>query len=74
MPNQMVEGWGMTTDGKNLIASDGTKNIFFLNSSDPSKMIKYISVAGNKEVYDQINELEYHNGFIYLMFGRNPLF
>jgi glutamine cyclotransferase len=28
MPNQMVEGWGMTTDGKNLIASDGTKNIF----------------------------------------------
>ncbi len=73
MPNQMVEGWGMTTDGKNLIASDGTKNIFFLNSSDPSKIIKYISVAGNKEVYDQINELEYHNGFIYSNVWQKPI-
>lgn len=73
MPNQMVEGWGMTTDGKYLIASDGTKNIFFLNSSDPSKMIKYISVAGNKEVYDQINELEYHNGFIYSNVWQKPI-
>lgn len=73
MPNQMVEGWGMTTDGKNLIASDGTKNIFFLNSSDPSKISKYISVAGNKEVYDHINELEYHNGFIYSNVWQKPI-
>lgn len=73
MPNQMVEGWGMTTDGKNLIASDGTKNIFFLNSSDPSKIAKYISVAGNKEVYDQINELEFHNGFIYSNVWQKPI-
>lgn len=73
MPNQMVEGWGMTTDGKNLIASDGTKNIFFLNSSDPSKISKYISVAGNKEIYDSINELEYHNGFIYSNVWQKPI-
>ncbi|MCI3938636.1 glutaminyl-peptide cyclotransferase [Chryseobacterium aahli] len=64
-PNVIGEGWGMTTDGKYLIVSDGTKNIYFLNPNDPSKMEKFISVAGNSEVYDQINELEYHKGFIY---------
>ena len=64
-PNVMGEGWGLTYDGKNLIASDGTKNIYFLSVSDPSKMVRYISVAGNTEAYDQLNELEYHNGFIY---------
>jgi glutamine cyclotransferase len=36
-------------------------------------MIKYISVAGNKEVYDQINELEYHNGFIYSNVWQKPI-
>lgn len=64
-PNVMGEGWGLTYDGKNLIASDGTKNIYFLDAADPSKMVRYISVAGNTEAYDQLNELEYHNGFIY---------
>ncbi|WHF51996.1 glutaminyl-peptide cyclotransferase [Chryseobacterium gotjawalense] len=64
-PNVMGEGWGLTYDGKDLIASDGTKNIYFLSVSDPSKMVRYISVAGNTEAYDQLNELEYHNGFIY---------
>jgi glutamine cyclotransferase len=65
IPNQMTEGWGLTTDGKHLIASDGTKNLFFLDPNNPSVVVKYISVAGNTKVYDQINELEYYNGFIY---------
>ena len=47
IPNVMGEGWGLTYDGKNLIASDGTKNLYFLDVNDPSKMVKYISVAGN---------------------------
>ena len=33
----MGEGWGLTYDGKNLIASDGTKNLYFLDVNDPSK-------------------------------------
>lgn len=72
-PNVIGEGWGMTTDGNNLIVSDGTKNIYFLSSADPSKMIKYISVAGNKEVYDSINELEYHNNSIYANVWQKPI-
>lgn len=64
-PNLVGEGWGLTYDNKNLILSDGTKNIYFLDVNDPSKMLRFISVAGNTEAYDQLNELEYHNGFIY---------
>lgn len=64
-PNVIGEGWGLTYDNKNLILSDGTKNIYFLDVKDPSKIVRYISVAGNTEAYDQLNELEYHKGFIY---------
>ncbi|RQP14297.1 MAG: glutamine cyclotransferase [Chryseobacterium sp.] len=64
-PPSMMEGWGLTTDGKSLIASDGTKNIYFLDPADPSKMQRYISVAGHENIFDKLNELEYHNGFIY---------
>ena len=72
-PNVMGEGWGLTYDGKNLIASDGTKNIYFLNATDPSKMVRYIAVAGNTEAYDQLNELEFHNGFIYANVWQKPI-
>lgn len=72
-PNVMGEGWGLTYDGKNLIASDGTKNLYFLDVNDPSKMLKYISVAGNTQAYDQLNELEYHNGFIYANVWQKPI-
>jgi glutamine cyclotransferase len=72
-PNVIGEGWGATTDGKNLIVSDGTKNIYFLNANDPSKIVRYISVAGNSEVYDMVNELEYHKGFIYANVWQKPI-
>ncbi|KQT18430.1 glutamine cyclotransferase [Chryseobacterium sp. Leaf404] len=72
-PDMMVEGWGLTFDGKNLIASDGTKNLYFLNPNDPSKIVRYISVAGNSSVYDQLNELEYYKGFIYANVWHKPI-
>jgi len=72
-PNMILEGWGITYDGKNLIASDGTKNLYFLNPQDPSKLVKYISVAGNKSVYDQLNELEYYQGFVYANVWHQPI-
>ncbi|MCX8524351.1 glutaminyl-peptide cyclotransferase [Chryseobacterium formosus] len=72
-PDMMVKGWGLTYDGKNLIASDGTKNLYFLDVKDPSKMVKYISVAGNTSVYDQLNELEYYKGFIYANVWQKPI-
>ncbi|RRQ46353.1 glutaminyl-peptide cyclotransferase [Chryseobacterium sp. SC28] len=67
------EGWGLTYDGKELILSDGTKNLYFLNPENPSKVVRYISVASDKEAYDQLNELEYHNGSIYANVWQKPI-
>lgn len=72
-PDMMGEGWGLTYDGKDLIATDGTNNIYFLSVSDPSKMLRYISVAGNNETFDQLNEIEYHEGFIYANVWQKPI-
>jgi glutamine cyclotransferase len=73
LPNVIGEGWGLTYDGKNLIATDGSKNLYFLDVNDPSKVVKTVAVAGNSETYDQLNELEYHNGFIYANIWHNPI-
>ncbi len=35
LPNVIGEGWGLTYDGKNLIATDGSKNFYFLDVNDP---------------------------------------
>ena len=58
------EGWGLTNDGDNLIMSDGSNNIYFLDPSDYSikKILQVLSNKG-KEVF--LNELEYIDGFIY---------
>lgn len=72
-PNILGEGWGLTYDGSYLIASDGSKNLYYLDAANPEKFIKYISVAGHTNVYDQLNELEYHNGFIYANVWQKPI-
>ena len=71
-PNKIGEGWGLTYDGKNLILSDGTKNIYFLSPSNPKEIVKTISVASNTEVFDKLNELEYHDGYIYANVWMKP--
>ncbi|MBP7507057.1 MAG: glutaminyl-peptide cyclotransferase [Prolixibacteraceae bacterium] len=58
------EGWGMTNDGKNIIMSDGTSKIHFINP-DTFERIKSIEVCDNKGIISNINELEYVDGVIY---------
>ena len=58
------EGWGMTTDGEDLIMSDGTNNLYFLDAKTLS-VKRTISVSDNGLVIDKLNELEYIKGFIY---------
>ncbi|CAA7390645.1 glutaminyl-peptide cyclotransferase [Chryseobacterium fistulae] len=72
-PNVLGEGWGLTYDGNNLIASDGSKLLYFLDAKDPSKLVKYIAVAGSSQAYDQLNELEYYKGFIYANVWQKPI-
>ena len=58
------EGWGLTSNDEELIMSDGSCYLSFLNPDDLS-LIKTIPVTKNKEAVNYINELEYVNGFIY---------
>jgi glutamine cyclotransferase len=58
------EGWGLTTDGKSLILSDGSNIIYFINP-DTFQVEKTISVTDNYGMVDSINELEFVNGSIY---------
>jgi glutamine cyclotransferase len=58
------EGWGFTNDGKNLIMSDGTSKIHFIDPTN-FQVIKSIEVCDNKGILNNINELEYVNGIIY---------
>ncbi|HET6226268.1 MAG TPA: glutaminyl-peptide cyclotransferase [Bacteroidia bacterium] len=59
-----TEGWGLTTDGKSIIMSDGTNVLTYL---DPAtlKPTKTLSVRNAGYAEDYLNELEYINGFIY---------
>lgn len=59
-----AEGWGMTTDGKRIITSDGTSTLRFL---DPGSFeeLEAITVQDNGLPVNNLNELEYVNGLIY---------
>ncbi|MDI9320311.1 MAG: glutaminyl-peptide cyclotransferase [Phycisphaerales bacterium] len=59
-----AEGWGMTTDGKNLIMSDGTDVITYWNPTD-LKPMKTLKVTGNGVPQNYLNELEFIKGYIY---------
>lgn len=59
------EGWGLTNDGTNLIMSDGTHVIRFLNPEN-FELVRTISVFNDKrKPVMQLNELEYINGEIW---------
>ena len=59
-----IEGWGLTTDGVNLIMSDGTNVLTYLNPDDLT-VVKTLNVSRNGYAEDNLNELEVINGFIY---------
>jgi len=58
------DGWGMTTDGKYLIASSGNSNLYYLDP-DTLKFVKMLGVQDNNGFVSDLNELEYINGYIY---------
>ena len=58
------EGWGLTNNGKSLIMSDGTENIYFINPETFAEERK-IQVCNEYNVINNINELEYIKGDIW---------
>ena len=58
------EGWGICNDGTNIYKSDGTENIWLLNTKTLVEDSK-LQVYTNKGKIIGMNELEYVNGKIY---------
>ncbi len=58
------EGWGITNDGNSLIMSTGTSNIYYL-TSDSVAFTKMLPVQDNTGYVNNINELEFINGYLY---------
>lgn len=57
------EGWGLTTDGKRLIISDGTSNLYFVDKS--FKIQKTIKARLDGRPVRLLNELEWIDGKIW---------
>ena len=57
------EGWGLTTDGESLIASDGSSRLYFL--SKDFKLKRSVSVSMNGRPMKYLNELEWIDGRIW---------
>ena len=61
---ESAEGWGMTHDEKNLIMSDGTNILTYINPNT-YKTVKKLQVYDDKDAVVYLNELEYSEGYIY---------
>lgn len=57
------EGWGLTTDGTHLIASDGSSRLYFLDTS--FRLQKSITVKKDGRPVRLLNELEWIDGKIW---------
>lgn len=57
------EGWGLTTDGKSLVASDGSSKIYFLTPE--FKLERTLNVTLNGRPVKYLNELEWIDGRIW---------
>ena len=70
--NYQTEGWGLTTDGKSLILSDGTNQIYFLEPNT-FKVIRSIRVSNAGSEIRNLNELEWIEGEIWANIWQTDL-
>lgn len=59
-----TEGWGLTHDSKNLIMSDGSEKIYYLDTAS-LKVVRTLTVTDGTAKIKNINELEYVDGFLF---------
>ncbi|MBR4233207.1 MAG: glutaminyl-peptide cyclotransferase, partial [Bacteroidales bacterium] len=57
------EGWGLTTDGKSLIASDGSSKLYFLTPE--FQLERSVDVKMDGRSMRNLNELEYIDGKVW---------
>ena len=58
------EGWGLTTDGKQLIMSNGSNTLTF-RDPETFDIHRQITVNGGGQNWSQLNELEFVHGLIW---------
>ena len=63
-PKPITEGWGLTTDGKSLILSDGSSKLYWL---DPKSfaVLRSVTVNNDGSEVSQLNELEWIAGEVW---------
>lgn len=59
-----TEGWGLTHNGRELIMSDGTPNLYFLDP-DTLELQRQVQVTDDRGPVWMLNELEYIDGAVY---------
>ncbi|WGL17479.1 glutaminyl-peptide cyclotransferase [Microbulbifer bruguierae] len=65
------EGWGLTTDGKQLIMSNGSDRLTFRNP-ETFEVTRSLQVTGGGERWSRLNELEYINGLVWANIWQDP--
>ena len=58
------KGWGITTNGQELIVSDGSSNLYYYNPST-FQLLRTQSITESGSLSYNLNELEYIDGYIY---------
>jgi glutamine cyclotransferase len=58
------EGWGMTTDGRQIIATDGSSRLYYYEPGT-FRLLKTQDVTEGGSLSYNLNELEYIDGFVY---------
>ncbi|MBL7742881.1 MAG: glutaminyl-peptide cyclotransferase [Chitinophagaceae bacterium] len=65
------EGWGMTWNGKEIIASDGSSNLYYYQPGT-FRFLRTQSITEAGGLAFNINELEYIDGYIYANQWQQP--
>jgi len=65
------EGWGMTTDGKQIIATDGTSQLYYYEPGS-FRLIKTQDVTEAGSLSFNLNEIEYIDGYVYANQWQGP--
>ena len=63
MPAQIIEGWGITTIGKELAVTEGSQRIHFFD--EKFNYLRTVQAFDSTQPYSYLNEIEYHDGLIY---------
>ena len=59
-----TQGWGITTNGQELIVSDGSSNLYYYNTAT-FQLLRTQSITEAGSLSYNLNELEYIDGYIY---------